>query len=703
MQAAFAFYCLLTQFVRWFYKGNRSYFNKLGNIFDLAITFIAGTIVVDFMRIDYRMPDLTQPDAPDQLLRAGYTVNYTMQHASTFYGMLLWMLILRLLKFVPHLFGSRHHLFSHTVEKSALDLLAFVGAAAVILVAFTCIFHFTLGTYLIEFATLTYAFYTVIMGLSSVWEPHNWYNADPFTAVLLLLVFTAICTWMLATMVIAIVTESFVAAKADLAIQDRQYQQQKERERAEWIDWVHDSDSGERYRPELEREARHQEALFKRKLHGAITTIKTTSVLARLVGSSPSDRVGDLRDATLSGRSDAPSSPAIEGVVSAAVAAARAEEVGSVTPSPKARMSIWQGKSILPMMKVGTSAALRREATREQAEKPAPKAFIIKGCLWRGSDLMPADEPVSNPYVRIYVQGPKSVVDPSDVDGNGRMAARSEAQLSQGRDEFIVFEEFRSKAVRSLRDKDGPKAGHQAEWNQRFVLHLPGDMAEVRLVIALYDRPGGAALGRETLLSYTIVPVLEIARRTEANADDAAGALDGGGGDEGSDSQRPVLEFTLHPANALKKRSGLNDFLKRTAAGRDDQDELEPKLQLSLAIHKDFSRKRGAWQYSRGTTWKAQRGGTARSLPAPSTSGREPLLRGQDSMELSELSVALPPTPSASIDSLMEEEEDSGGTSSAPKQVKTSVRFRTDTQGRADTARNPQSETQAGELASEHI
>ena len=107
--------------------------------------------------------------------------------------------------------------------------------------------------------------------------------------MLLLLVFTAICTWMLATMVIAIVTESFVAAKADLAIQDRQYQQQKERERAEWIDWVHDSDSGERYRPELEREARHQEALFKRKLHGAITTIKTTSVLARLVGSSPSD------------------------------------------------------------------------------------------------------------------------------------------------------------------------------------------------------------------------------------------------------------------------------------------------------------------------------------------------------------------------------------------------------------------------------
>ena len=88
------------------------------------------------------------------MLRAGYTVNYTMQRASTFYGVLLWLLILRSLKFVPQLLGSRLHLFARTVERSAVDLLAFLGTSLVILVAFTCIFHFTLGTYLPEFATL---------------------------------------------------------------------------------------------------------------------------------------------------------------------------------------------------------------------------------------------------------------------------------------------------------------------------------------------------------------------------------------------------------------------------------------------------------------------------------------------------------------------------------------------------------------------
>mgnify|MGYP006110365527 CR=1 FL=1 len=64
------------------------------------------------------------------------------------------------------------------VEKSAIDLVAFLFTAFVLLIAFTCIFHFTLGTYLPEFATLPHAFFTVILGLSSVWEPMHWCGAD---------------------------------------------------------------------------------------------------------------------------------------------------------------------------------------------------------------------------------------------------------------------------------------------------------------------------------------------------------------------------------------------------------------------------------------------------------------------------------------------------------------------------------------------
>ena len=141
---------------------------------------------------------------------------------------------------MPHLCGSRHHLFAFTVEKSALDLLAFVASATVILIAFTSIFHFTLGTYLPEFATLSYAFFTVILGLSSVWEPSHWYNSDPVTAVILLFGFTTTITWLLATMVIAIISEAFVAAKADIALQLQQKVDEKLRKSHEITSWIYD-------------------------------------------------------------------------------------------------------------------------------------------------------------------------------------------------------------------------------------------------------------------------------------------------------------------------------------------------------------------------------------------------------------------------------------------------------------------------------
>ena len=156
LNACFFFYSILTQLARWFHKflEGRAYLKRPGNLVDWVIVLISGFVLVDFLIIDYRCPDLTGDDAGEQLLRAGYSMNYTMQRVSTISGMLLWMLILRALKFVPQLLGSRLNLFSHTVEKSAVDLLAFLGTALVVLCAFTCIFHFTLGTYLRELATL---------------------------------------------------------------------------------------------------------------------------------------------------------------------------------------------------------------------------------------------------------------------------------------------------------------------------------------------------------------------------------------------------------------------------------------------------------------------------------------------------------------------------------------------------------------------
>ena len=73
-----------------------------------------------------------------------------------------------------------------------------------------------------------------------------------------------------------------------------------------------------------------------------------------------------------------------------------------------------------------------------------------------------------------------------------------------------------------------------------------------------------------------------------------------------------MLEFSLHPANPLKKGS-LNDFLKTTATGRDGRHGLvEPKLQLSLAVHRDNSKKRTGWHQigKRGSAWNGGRANT---------------------------------------------------------------------------------------------
>jgi len=289
------------------------------------------------------------------------------------------------------------------------------------------------------------------------------------------------------------------------------------------------------------------------------------------------------------------------------------------------------------------------------------------------------------------VQGPDMAIDPSSPGGDSEhCSARTTTSVAASRGltddgAYVVYEEFRSKAVRSQREKDGPKSGHQAEWNQRFVLHVPGDIDDVRLVLALFDRPGGAALGREQLLSYTIVPLLDIARHT-ANHDHANDGSDHGEGqqqgDENDDSgsQRPVLEFTLHPAGALKRRRGLNDFLKRTAKGRDDDEVVEPKLKLSLAVHKDI-RKRSGWQYARGTAWKPTR--ASAHTAAVSSSGKQPLLQGQNGFQLNELHSSgrmVIDSSSEHVDSPSEQEAKPAAPTRMPAKSKPSVRFRGETE-----------------------
>ena len=78
----------------------------------VGIIILSTFVIIDLLVIEYRCADLTGLDAAEMLLRASYSLNYTMQRVSTLSGILLWMLILRMLKFVPQLFGARLDLFS---------------------------------------------------------------------------------------------------------------------------------------------------------------------------------------------------------------------------------------------------------------------------------------------------------------------------------------------------------------------------------------------------------------------------------------------------------------------------------------------------------------------------------------------------------------------------------------------------------------
>ena len=652
--SAFFFYCLLMQLSRWFYKGSRAYFSGLGNAFDCVIVLISSLVVIDFMAIEYRCPDLLHDDAPLQLLRAGYTINYNMQRASTMYGVLLWLLILRSLKFVPQLVGTgANSLFAHTVEKSAWDLIAFFSTSFVILIAFTCIFHFTLGTYLPEFATLTYAFFTVILGLSSVWEPSHWYDADPVTSILLLLTFTAICSWMLATMVIAIVTESFVAAKADIALQDRRNRLETLKTHAEIEEWVHQPESGHAtYRPQQKGPKDNDDGddeggsgTVQERFSRVVSNIRATNILAKL-GNKSCRKIGVYGSGKdNSSKSDVSSLEEPSGLDSEPSVGASSSGDSIQRGAPR--------QSVLGFALPAGLAKARALAETPRSQPPSPppasrKHYMVKGCLWRGRDLTPPDEPVSSYFVRILAQVPDpEAASPgrgSNVDNKSFATLHSQLLANGNRSHHqpttssaaapIVHDQFRSKTIREQKRSTVTKESEYVQWAEKFTLAVPIGIDEVQLVVALYDN-GLTTYGRDTLVAYTIVPLAAIAhenyarRRSDSNKVDIIApngegettSVEGSGSNDDPVEQRPSsssrsttepkkqpvrLEMTLHPATVIRNRKvgGVTHLIRTITGDRESSALHEPKVELSLAVHEVI---RPVWNRGRTFGGKSMR------------------------------------------------------------------------------------------------
>ena len=637
LQGVFFFYALLSQLSRWFYKGTYAYFSKLGNHFEVTIIAMVGWVLKDYLIVRYRYPDLDGADAPYLNLQAGYTINYTMQRASTITGILLWLLILRVLKFVPQLLGSRLHLFSHTVENAAWDLLAFFATSTVIIFAFTAIFHFTLGSYLNEFATLPHAFYTVILGLSSVWEPAHWYEADPFTSICLMLAFTAICTWMLATMVIAIVTESFVAAKADIALKDRRHKLQLEQRRMEWMDWVHRKPDGTR--PE-DNEVLGKASGAKRTLHRALN--KTNALWRMSRSSLPSCRSRkhtSVESIELSPSRLAEGGEQEEGVgqrdrwkeVLNATSNARSAACGGSSGGESSPAGAPSGSSLTPcsarsgkvprqsLMAVGRAVldlAKKGAAGGSSADGiPEIPIYQIKGCLWRGTDLDPNGENNFQPFVRIHVLGAAE-----DLPVASTMSGASDKSKHTAYGGREVLDQFRSKTLKMSGAVEGLQP--QCDWNERFIMHAQGHLHDLVVVIALYERQ---AYGREALISYTNVPMMDIVRQSGGGIPDRA-SPDGRHDRESppAPEQKPkpmLLEFTLHPAQALQNKDYFDKFFRKGAAPKAGSGgvAVEPKLQLSIGVHASKRRKmpmRSRTTARRGAAQSRVGPGPAASTPA---------------------------------------------------------------------------------------
>ena len=79
----------------------------MGNLFDWIIIIVNGFIVFDTMCTIYRFPYLETDNGPHDFLAAGYTINYTMQRSMSWSGVLLFLIVMRWLKFIPQVRYSR--------------------------------------------------------------------------------------------------------------------------------------------------------------------------------------------------------------------------------------------------------------------------------------------------------------------------------------------------------------------------------------------------------------------------------------------------------------------------------------------------------------------------------------------------------------------------------------------------------------------
>ena len=236
LETSLCFYLLGSELGRLRSKGVRSYASDLGVIYYWGLIGVTIFVVVNQLGMELKMPDLSGSDAPQQILQSAYTISYAWQRTSTLFGLQLFMLVLKSLQFLQYI--KRFSLIGTTLTYAAGDIFVFFVVMAFVIAAFTFLYHFSFGTYMREFSTIGYTVYTVLLGLATLWDPSRYYEKDPVSSIILMLLFTCLCTWVVATIIIAIITEAFLKAKAEVAARLVASEQEKLRWHAKLLAWL---------------------------------------------------------------------------------------------------------------------------------------------------------------------------------------------------------------------------------------------------------------------------------------------------------------------------------------------------------------------------------------------------------------------------------------------------------------------------------
>ena len=480
-------------------------------------------------------------------------------------------MFMKLFKFLSMIF-PRFSLINMTLAHALGDIFVFAVLMLVIIAAFTGALLLQLRHLLPGVFHLPRTAYWVIMNVALLADPSEFFEVDPVTSTFLLVISTALGTWLFSTIIIAVITESFLKCKAEIAAS---WPPPSRRSCNGWAScWrgsptpsraSRDSNTGHgacaplwqaprltplplpllyRYVPVLrphnivERVA----AITEKAASGALATVRGNTsrfISVRSVRSHASD---DNRWRRAAG-----------GVLNSQSEGAPATELADVRLGSTSASGAYSGG--LPLADASSKSAASPSAAAAAAPPPlkrklTSKFFSVVANAVRESE---PSVPLQRYWLKVVVWSATNVCDVGQV-------ADPHVKLHVLHGGALHREVQKSATIRNNREP---------EWNAPFLLHVPA--ADAALVLSCWDSDQFSA---DDLLAYIVLPISMFEPPAAAAADDP-------GDDAAAPPSALNFEFLLRASEAQKKsHREISLFQQRS-------DEPEPiRLRVSACLHR---------------------------------------------------------------------------------------------------------------------